>query len=171
MQRSIVSWSRIDFRIHIPCLFSFSLSLSFPSPPLVIARGFHGVETPSRPRDRLNAKKRWQRGCSRIFPREHHRRLPLNLQCKRWRPRCHCRLVGISDAWWMPTCTSNYTRGRFSTIYHGSLSNDFLVPRAFSKTFAAITSIFSKFSLISFWNIGIFVSRGAIFLWNFVELN
>lgn len=56
------------------CLVCFHFPFSFP--PRNCARIPRCEETPSRPRDRLNAKKRWQRGCSRIFPRERRGRVP-----------------------------------------------------------------------------------------------
>lgn len=80
MKRSIESILRnsypcITSSFHLQqCLVCFHFPFSFP--PRNCARIPRCEETPSRPRDRLNAKKRWQRGCSRIFPREHHGRVP-----------------------------------------------------------------------------------------------
>lgn len=99
----------------------FHFLFSFP-PLLLIARGFHDVETPSRPRDRLNAKKRWQRGCSRIFSREHHR-LGFHWICNA-KGDVLGAIVELLGSLTRDECRFVLRIIRFSTIYHGNLSND-----------------------------------------------
>lgn len=134
-------------------LVCFHFPFSFP--PRNCARIPRCEETPSRPRDRLNAKKRWQRGCSRIFPRERRGRVPGWI--------CNAKgdvlgaIVELLGSLTRDECRLVLRIIRFSTIYHDTIYR---------------TTLSSKFSSISpFILFGILVSWGVIFLWNFVELN
>lgn len=134
-------------------LVCFHFPFSFP--PRNCARIPRCEETPSRPRDRLNAKKRWQRGCSRIFPKEHHGRVPG------WICNAKGDVLGA-----IVELLGSLTRDECRLVLR------IVFPRFITIRFIERLSLrnFSRFRPSSFSNIGIFVSRGVIFLWNFVEL-
>lgn len=134
MKRSIESILRnsypcITSSFHLQqCLVCFHFPFSFP--PHNCARIPRCEETPSRPRDRLNAKKRWQRGCSRIFPRERRGRVPGWI--------CNAKgdvlgaIVELLGSLTRDECRLVLRIIRFSTIYHDTIYRTTLSSKFFS---------------------------------------